>query len=246
MRKMGMFCFFILFLSGCAVSSRFIDRSTGISENSIDAIHGVRLYDGELPLYIEYQFLGKVEGTGESWEVVKQLFEARQNAVMKAKALGANALINTDVAAVKRRMLYRGEAVKMEEYPDKFDESDSTIWSPIAYKNSRIFNYSYPLVFKAVENILRGELYELEFVSKADGIIETREIEISNDRFKWTTADFGGPYPKLKIEVSVRSIDNNSTQVTETYMVRGSRNKSSLMNKSSKIFFREIEDYLRT
>ncbi len=235
----------ILFLTGCVASSRFLDKSTGISENSSDAIHGVRLYGGKLPSYIAYQSLGEVEGYGKSWEVVKQMFEARENAILKAKALGANALINIKVATVKRRMAYRGEAVLAKEFPDKFDESDPEIWSPVSYENSHVFNFGYESVFEAVEYILRRELYELEVISQEDGIIETKEIEISNDRFKWTSADLGGPYPKFTIRVTIKKIDNNSTRVTETYTVRGSRKKGSLFNKSSKIFFKEIEEALR-
>ncbi|MGD0336936.1 MAG: hypothetical protein ABSB18_07580 [Candidatus Omnitrophota bacterium] len=244
LRNLFIFYLFLFFLNGCATNSRFLDKTTGISENSSDAIHGVRLYGGKLPTYIRYQSLGEVEGYGESWEVVRQMFEARENAVLQARALGANALINVKVTNIKRRMVYLGEAVKVEEYPDKFDESDPVVWSPVFYENSHIFNYPSELVFKAVDDILYRELYELEVVNQKDGIIETKEIEISNDKIKWTSVDFGGPYPKLKIRVSVRKIDDKTTQVIETDIVRGSRKKSSLVNKSSRIFFKEIENYL--
>ena len=233
----------MLSLNGCATTSHFYDKSTGISEYSSDVLFGVRIYGGKLPAHIKYQSLGVVTAEGWGGMTVERFMNARRAMVAKAKMLGANAVINVKPITSWSKIAMQGEAIKAEEFPDKFEETFDK--PPVSYENSKIFDVDYVKVFAAVKEVLTNELYDLVVVDEDNGIIETKEIEVSSAKFKWTDADLGGPYSKLKIAVKVETLGSNKTKVTEIDTFSGIPWSEGNMKKNSAVFFKEIAQKLK-
>jgi tetratricopeptide (TPR) repeat protein len=213
-----------------------------ISEKSDHLKYGVRMYSGSLPENIEYKSLGRVsltqELSGMSLSQIGQHNTALEMLLYKARKLGANAI--TDIkTGLQNQGVYSAEAVVIKEFPDSYTEEDfKKFKGPKEYENSTVLNYPYKLVFDSAKKILKDELYNLSTADEASGVIETEPIEVPNK----SAFPNVGPYPVLKIRVSVVSLGGKSTEITEKYVfIKGRPRSKSFLKKGNKRFFFDIE-----
>ena len=104
-------------VAGCATTgfSRFKGRALQLN---------VAIYQGTPPPEYPYESLGQVEGFYpnrflDGTMVVAKLFTALEAMANNAKAMGANAVINTQlVQSNYKGFCYKGEAVRFKKLPD--------------------------------------------------------------------------------------------------------------------------------
>ena len=226
-------CTFLLAFSSLAYG-KVVKESSGV-------FFGVRQYYGSLPEDVKYTSLGNVEARGWGGMTVEVITNALKATLAKAKELGANAVIN-----IKPGDPTKGEAVYIENFPDTFTEEDFANFSgPKEYENSNTFKYEYMAVFDAVLEILKRELYDVAVADLENGIIETKPIEITNGK----AAIFSptrGSYPVMKLVITVKKTDENTTEVTEKYIcIKGRLYSGNYFKTSNEVFFREIKDALK-
>lgn len=213
-----------------------------IAKKSEHIKYGVRLYSGKLPPDIKYKLLGTVEcetkGAYTSLMMIKQHNLSFENLLYEARKLGANAVINICYKDNKSSLTKIGEAVYVESFPDSFSEENfEKFKGPKEYEKSMTFQYPYETIFIAIEKILTDELYKLQMVDINRGVIETEPIEVSNG----SNFPCQGPYPILKIIVTINSNGQKTTQVTEKYVfLKGRPIDKTYLIESNKRFFKDI------
>lgn len=105
----------ILFIAGCATTNQF--SRVGGTKNA--DLHGIRIYNGQPPTEFPYQSLGVISADGHGPFILARLDNALENLTLKAKDLGANAIINWKIKPqFGWAMKVEGEAVVFEKFPN--------------------------------------------------------------------------------------------------------------------------------
>jgi hypothetical protein len=102
------------FVCGCATTAQF-SRVGGIKKTDF---HGIRVYGGPVPVDAQYKNLGEISVEVSGPTILVRLNRGLEEITIKARDLGANAIINWHMTAkFPFATIHSGEAVIFDKFP---------------------------------------------------------------------------------------------------------------------------------